>query len=99
MYIEVANSVNFTRGVYTFTVKVTADGGEVHYTDFTLNVIYDCIYDNITFVRSIPTSNFAARDMVMVGDHPVTYVSGTVGVLEYYLLDLNTIFTNNPNCA
>lgn len=35
--------------------------------------------------------------MVMVGDHPVTKISGVVGTLSFYNLDLSTIFTNNAS--
>lgn len=70
-YIETIDSHNFTVYQHTFTMKLTAKGGRTLYTDFVWNVIYDCVYDNITVVRSIPSSNGARADMLMVGDHPV----------------------------
>ena len=41
-YVWVADSANFTRASYTFTIKVTASGGAITYTDFSFNVVYDC---------------------------------------------------------
>lgn len=35
--------------------------------------------------------------MLMVGDHPVVYVNGTAGLVDYYVVDLRTIFTNNAS--
>lgn len=98
-YVWVDDTVNFTRGTYTFTIKVTASGGSIFYTDFTVNVIYDCIYDNITYIRYIPSAatNSRAGDMIMVGDHPVTMVSGTVGTFGFYNLDVKSLFTNNAS--
>lgn len=78
-------------------MKLTAKGGYTHYTDFTWNIVYDCIYDNITVVRSLPSSNARLGDMLMVGNHPVTYVNSTVGLIDYYSLDLRDIFTNNAS--
>ena len=78
-------------------MKLTAKGGRTLYTDFTWNVIYDCVYDNITVVRSIPSNNAANGDMLMVGEFPVVYVNSTVGLIDYYMVDLKTIFTNNAS--
>lgn len=35
--------------------------------------------------------------MEMRGDHPVVFINSTVGILEYYQVDLRTIFTNNAS--
>ena len=84
---------------YSFTLKVLASGGATYYTDFATSVVYDCIYDNITYVPAVPptSTNSRAGDMVMVGLHPVTNVTGHVGGLTAYDLDLRTLFTNNAS--
>ena len=78
-------------------MKLLAKGGRTLYTDFIWNIVYDCIYDNITVVRSIPSNNAANGDMLMVGEFPVTYVNSTVGLIDYYMVDLKTLFTNNAS--
>ena len=84
---------------YSFTLKVLASGGATYYTDFVTSVVYDCIYDNITYVDRVPptSTNPRAGDMVMVGLHPVTNITGHVGGLTAYDLDLRTLFTNNAS--
>ena len=98
-YVWVDDTLNFTRGQYNFTIKTTASGGGVHYIDFTLNVVYDCNFDNITVAYSIPSTASTSRavDMIMVGDHPVTIISGVVGTLTSYDLDLKTLISNNAS--
>lgn len=57
MNVWVDDTRNFTVASYTFTIKVTAagsNGNKIVYTNFVANVVYDCKYDNITYVRSIP---------------------------------------------
>ena len=63
MYIWVDDAKNFTVQNYTWTIKVTANGGRVFYTDFIGKVIYQCKYDNITYVRNIPSTNARSSDM------------------------------------
>lgn len=98
-YVWVDKSVNYTVDSYTFTVKVTADGGATFYKDFSVNVVYDCIYDNITYISKLPTIlvNEHADDMVMVGNHPVTKIVGTASEMKPYILDLKSLFTNNAS--
>lgn len=96
-YVKTIDSYNFTEYSHTFTLKLAAKGGRTLYTDFTFNVVYNCKWDNITVVRSIPSSNGASQDMRMVGNFPVVYVNGTAGLVDYYVVDLRTIFTNNAS--
>ena len=58
-------------GTYTFALKVTASGNAVFYSSLTLNVVYDCDYDNITIVTAIPHLNSRVEDMIYVGLYPV----------------------------
>ena len=99
LYFWIDDTRNFTVASYSFTLKVLASGGATYYTDFVTSVVYDCIYDNITYVDRVPptSTNPRAGDMVMVGLHPVTNITGHVGGLTAYDLDLRTLFTNNAS--
>ena len=96
MYIETIDSMNFTRANYTWTIKATAKGGRTFYSDFQSEVFYDCKWDNITYLSSIP-ANDRASDMKMLNISPVTYVRGEIPGFETYELNIASLFTNNAS--